>query len=45
MIEFILGGLAVACLYTFAPSLAVVPSGWIRKGLAWLRDALNRPRD
>lgn len=32
MIEFMLGGLAVAILYTFFPDLAVIPAGLLRKG-------------
>lgn len=36
MIDFLLGAALVVVLYTFWPSLAVVPSGWVRKGWAWL---------
>jgi hypothetical protein len=32
--RFIFGAVASAALYTFWPNLAVVPSGWLRKGLA-----------
>lgn len=38
MIEFLLGALAAAVLYTFAPSLAVIPSGWLRAAWAWFND-------
>lgn len=38
MIEFMIGGLAVAILYTFFPDLAVIPAGLLRK--AW--DAIKR---
>jgi hypothetical protein len=31
MTEFLLGCGATAALYTFAPRLATVPSGWLRK--------------
>lgn len=43
MVEFTLGFLACAFLYTFWPSLAVIPSGWLRK----LWDAIKRraPKD
>lgn len=30
MIEFALGAIAASALYTFFPSLATVPSGWLR---------------
>ena len=32
--EFALGALAAAILYTFFPALAVYPSAWLRKGYA-----------
>ena len=31
MIEFALGFIACAILYTFWPALAVIPSGWLRR--------------
>lgn len=37
MLNFILGALAAACLYTFWPALAVKPSAWLREGYAWLK--------
>lgn len=37
MIEFLLGGLLVACLYTFWPDLAVIPAGLLRKGWEWIK--------
>lgn len=37
MIEFALGAVAAAALYTFWPSLATIPSGWLRTALAWAR--------
>lgn len=37
MIEFALGAIAASALYTFFPALAVVPSGWLRKALAWFQ--------
>lgn len=37
MLEFALGALAAAILYTFFPTLAVVPSGWLRKAWAWIQ--------
>lgn len=36
MIEFTLGAVAAATLYTFWPSLAVIPSGWLRAAWRWL---------
>lgn len=36
MIEFTLGAVAAAVLYTFWPSLAVIPSGWLRAAWHWL---------
>ena len=36
MIEFIAGAVATAALYTFWPSLAVTPSGWLRAAWRWL---------
>lgn len=37
MIEFALGATAASALYTFFPTLAVVPSGWLRKAWAWFQ--------
>lgn len=37
MIQFVLGAIAAASLYTFWPSLAVVPSAWLRALYAKLR--------
>lgn len=37
MMNFALGGIAVACLYTFFPALAVKPSEWLRAAYAWIR--------
>lgn len=37
MIEFALGAIAASALYTFWPSLATVPSGWLRAALAWFK--------
>lgn len=36
MINFILGALATAALYTFRPSLAALPSQWLRAAWRWL---------
>lgn len=38
MIEFALGVVATAALYTFAPSLATVPSGWLRAAWALIKE-------
>jgi hypothetical protein len=35
--ELLLGATAAAILYTFFPTLAVVPSGWLRKAWAWIQ--------
>lgn len=45
MIDFALGALAAAVLYTFFPALAVKPSEWLRAGWSWLKGVFNRPRD
>ena len=37
MIEVLLGAVAASALYTFFPTLAVVPSGWLRKAWAWFQ--------
>ena len=37
MIQFALGAIAAASLYTFWPALAVVPSAWLRALYAKLR--------
>ena len=37
MIEFLLGAVAAAALYTFFPTLAVAPSRWLRVAWAWIR--------
>ena len=37
MTEFLLGCAATAALYTFAPSLATVPSGWLRKAVEFFK--------
>ena len=37
MIEFLLGAVAASALYTFFPTLAVVPSNWLRSAWAWFR--------
>lgn len=38
MLEFLLGALSASVLYTFWPSLATIPSSWLRKVWAWLND-------
>jgi len=35
MIEFAFGAIAAAVLYTFFPTLAVVPSRWLRSAWTW----------
>lgn len=37
MIEFLLGAIASAALYTFFPALAVAPSNWLRAAWAWIQ--------
>lgn len=37
MIPFLVGCVATAALYTFAPALATVPSRWLRAAWARLR--------
>ncbi len=41
MIEFALGFIACAILYTFWPALAVIPSGWLRR--IWTAVNARRP--
>lgn len=43
MIEFLLGAIASAALYTFFPALAVVPSNWLRAAWAWIQS--RKPDD
>ncbi len=43
VIEFLLGATAAAALYTFFPTLAVVPSGWLRAAWAWFQS--RKPDD
>jgi hypothetical protein len=43
VIEFALGAIAASALYTFFPTLAVVPSGWLRKAWAWFQS--RKPDD
>ncbi|WP_202844776.1 hypothetical protein [Luteimonas saliphila] len=44
MIEFALGAIGAAALYTFFPTLAVVPSGWLRAAWAWFQSR-GKPDD
>jgi hypothetical protein len=37
LIDFLLGVAATAALYTFAPKLATVPSGWLRKAVEFFK--------
>lgn len=37
MINFALGAIAAAALYTFFPALAVKPSEWLRAAYAWVK--------
>lgn len=43
MLEFVLGGVLVAILYTFFPSMAVIPSGWLRA--AWAAISRRSPKE
>lgn len=36
MSTFLAGVFLTACLYTFFPAIATIPSGWLRKGWAKL---------
>lgn len=37
MLNFLLGVVITAAVYTFFPTLALKPSEWLRRAVAWLR--------
>lgn len=45
MLNFIFGAAAMACLYTFWPALAVVPSGWLKSAWAWIKEQIGTRKD